>query len=524
MSHRPLLIIGLDAADKDLITRWTSEGALPNFRKLMDNAIWGDVENPPGLEAGACWPAFTFGLSPAKTGQYDGSRQFNSANYEHVCYRPTATPYPSIWQILSRAGRSCAVVDVPYSYALDDINGIKIIDRAAHVPAGGGKQIEFRTYPPELAQEIVARFGPDPAGGRTSDDFRLDTAKSVRHFLNIYLSRIESKTDLLLHYWHLQRWDFFLCVYSEAHCVGHRCWHLHDKNHPDYDFELAHSVGNPIAKIYVALDKAVGRIIEATSDRARVLVYLSHGMGPGYSGTRLLDRVLARLEHRPTIQLDSLPVRVFRTGWRATPTPLRKAFMRLRDKVSHDGFQPDRQNRRFFEIFANDRTAGIRINVRGREANGIVEPGAEYEAVCERLIADLLDLTNAATGTPVVQEIARPRDRYKGERLDLLPDLLVTWDRSAPIEVVESPKVGRVEKSGLLQIRSGDHLPIGRFFAVAPDWPHSRLNETVRVVDFAPTIATLLGVDLPETDGVVIRPLMLDDAVLERGDQCRAYR
>jgi predicted AlkP superfamily phosphohydrolase/phosphomutase len=98
MAHQRLLVIGLDAADKDLIEHWAAAGELPNFRSLLERATWGDIRNPPGLEAGSCWPAFYFGLSPAKTGQFDGSRQFNPANYEHVAYRPAKTPHPPIWE------------------------------------------------------------------------------------------------------------------------------------------------------------------------------------------------------------------------------------------------------------------------------------------------------------------------------------------------------------------------------------------------------------------------------------------
>src|SRR4051812_17057816 len=128
MTDKPLLIIGFDAADKDLITDWALAGELPNFRSLAETAIWGDIKNPYGLEAGSCWPAFYFGLSPSKTGQYDGSRQFDSSTYEHIAFRPTKSPFPPIWEKLSRAGRLCAVIDAPYSCSDDFINGIKVID------------------------------------------------------------------------------------------------------------------------------------------------------------------------------------------------------------------------------------------------------------------------------------------------------------------------------------------------------------------------------------------------------------
>ena len=57
MNNR-VFIIGLDAVDKDLIENWATEGDLPAFRWLQKNALWGDIRNPRGLEAGSVWPTF----------------------------------------------------------------------------------------------------------------------------------------------------------------------------------------------------------------------------------------------------------------------------------------------------------------------------------------------------------------------------------------------------------------------------------------------------------------------------------
>ncbi len=59
-----LLVLGLDAVDRDLIEQWVATGDLPTFKKLQETAAWAEVQNPRGLEAGACWPTFYFGLSP----------------------------------------------------------------------------------------------------------------------------------------------------------------------------------------------------------------------------------------------------------------------------------------------------------------------------------------------------------------------------------------------------------------------------------------------------------------------------
>lgn len=503
-----LFVLGLDAADKDLISAWAAAGDLPNFRSIMETAVTGDIENPRGLEAGSCWPAFYFGLPPSETSQFDGARHFDFKRYEHVSYRPTVTRRDAIWTTLSRAGKRCGVIDAPYNYPADDLASLKVVDRSAHVPAGGGDYMDFRTHPAALAEDIEQRFGADPAGGHSSDFFPVDTVEDVKRFRDMYVRRIENKAEMALHYWRTQPFDFYMTVFSEAHCVGHRCWHIHDTGHPDHDPRLAAAAGDPVKDIYIALDRAVGKLVEATRGDARVVVYLSHGMGPGYSGTRLLDRVLAQLDDQAIETQTGPVVDLVRSVWRNMPDAVRRPLKPLRHKVSHDGFQPNRKNRRFFEVFANDRTAGIRLNVAGREAHGIVQPGAEFDAVCAQLIADLSDVVNAETGEPIASEILRTRDLYEGQYLDYLPDILVTWDRSHPINAARSPKIGTVDKTGLVLTRSGDHRPVGRFFGVADDWPAMQLNEPVRVESFAPTFAAMLGVSLPGEDRATIAALL----------------
>ena len=508
-SNSRLLVIGLDAADKELIEQWIASGDLPTFKKLQETAAWADVQNPRGLEAGSCWPTFYFGLSPARTSQFDGGRHFDPQTYEFVEYRSKENILDPIWSVLSKAGKLCGVVDAPYSYPTDQINGLKVVDRAAHVPADSGNYMNFRTYPKELADEIIELFGPDPTIGHISDYFPVDTPDEVRTFRDMYLERMERKTDLTLHYWRQRPWDYFMTVFTEAHCVGHRCWHIHDDQHPRHDPALAQEVGDPLKDTYIALDRSVNRLIEGAGDDARIIVYLSHGMGPRRSATKLLDRILARLEGAEVSTQSGLVMTTVRTVWHSMPDWVRRPLWPLRAKVSHDGFQPGRMKRRYFEVFANDRTGGIRINLAGRESHGVVQPGVEYDSICAQLVTDLGEVENAETGEPLAKEIILTHEHYSGENLDYLPDILVTWNRSAPINAAQSPKIGTVDATGLItNVRSGDHRPVGRFFAVAADWPHCRLNENVKAEDFASTIARLLSVRIEDTDGHPISALL----------------
>jgi hypothetical protein len=219
----------------------------------------------------------------------------------------------------------------------------------------------------------------------------------------------------------------------------------------------------------------------------------------------LLDRILVRLEDGKTVTRSQPLMKLLRAGWRSMPDAIRRPLKPLRNKVSNDNFQPNRKGHRFFEIIANDRTGGIRINLAGREADGIVQPGEEYQSLCRQLIADLRDVKNAETGEPLAEEIFLVRDHYSGPNLDKLPDILMTWNRTKPINAATSEKIGYVDKTGLCLTRTGDHRPLGRFFAVAPDWRHQRLNQAVKVQDFAPTIAEIFSVDMGKTNG---RPIV----------------
>ena len=508
MSDSRVFLLGFDAADKDLVEQWAREGALPNFQRLLKQSLYGDVEIPRGLEAGSVWPTFYFGLRPEKNGQYDGARLFDPAIYDHRSYQPDTDALPPIWTRLSECGKRCVVIDAPYNYPVDSINGLKVVDRAGHVPAGGGNFLHLRTHPPELAETILSRYGADPAGGRSSDFFPVDTVEAVREFVDIYTRRIHSKVDMMLDFWQQEPWDFFMSVFTEAHCAGHRCWHLHDPSHPQHDAELVQAVGNPLKTIYVALDQAVGRVLQAVENQSRVILYLSHGMGPRASGTRVLDRVLARMDNQTVSSRSGWLMDLARRTWRLMPEQMRKPFQKLRDNVTNDGFQPNRAGRRFFEVYANDRTAGIRINLQGREAQGVVAP-EQYDRLCEELMEEMYRLTNPESGQPVVREVIRTRDHYHGPHRDRLPDLLVTWNRSHPINFIESPRVGIVDTKGIdMRTRTGDHRIRGRFFALAADWPAQKLTRTVKTEDFVPTITRLLGVPAGETDGQEILPLV----------------
>jgi predicted AlkP superfamily phosphohydrolase/phosphomutase len=150
---------------------------------------------------------------------------------------------------------------------------------------------------------------------------------------------------------------------------------------------------------------------------------------------------------------------------------------------------------RAFVLPSNNMTSAIRINLKGREPFGVVAPGEEYEQVCDGLRDRLLELENPATGRAAVRWVRRAGELYQGPRLHDMPDLFVEWDHSAPINALQSARVGTV--SGTLSAdRTGDHWQQGLLLGRAPAFFRGE-SAPIRTQDVAPTLLDLLGVPIP---------------------------
>jgi predicted AlkP superfamily phosphohydrolase/phosphomutase len=517
-AHR-VAVIGLDAGDRDLVREWANAGDLPAFASLLGDSLQGEIANPDCTEAGTALPSFYFGSDPGMHGQYDGLIQFDPVTYRQRIISQDYQPVPPIWNVLSAAGRRSIVVDAPYVHLPPGaFNGTFLIDWMTHVPSVGGTVLNPISLPGDFAAAVVAEFGGDGLGGRTCDLHSPRSAEEARAFREGLVRRVAAKRDLCLKLIRDGGWDFLLTVFADAHCVGHHCWRYHDRQHVDHEPKAATAVGDPIRDVYRALDAAVGALLAAVDEHTTVVVYLSHGMGPGYTGTRLLDRILAGLDgYQP--RKPPLPLEVARRMWRAAPSsvrsrlsPLYRATRDVRQATFNRGFVGGEPQRRFFEQMNNDRTGGVRINLIGRESQGRVSPD-EYDAVCDWLAQELQAIINVETGEPLVQRVARARDLYSGPETWRLPDLLVTWNRSAPINVVASPSLGTL-RHDVKSHRSGDHKPGGYFFARGPGLSHRVLNQVVPVIDFAPTIARRLGVNGDAFQGRPLVPLLGEPGTL----------
>jgi predicted AlkP superfamily phosphohydrolase/phosphomutase len=506
-----LLVISFDAGDKDLIEKWIDDGSLPNLGKLKSESAWGFVDNPRLLEAGSVWPTFHSGAMPGRQPMYDGLRRFDSKSYGFTWFRRGEDFPEPFWGKLSKAGKRVAVIDAPYTLLDSSINGINVVDYGSHVPSGGDGDMMPASHPPEIMQELLEAVGPDPTGGVMCDNQLPETHAEYCSFRDRFIERAHRKAKASVHILKKGGWDYFQTSFMEAHCVGHQLWHVNDKQHPRYDAKLEAAVGEPLKETYIALDQGVGEILSCIDDRTTVLLFTSHGMRSQYSASGLLDRILLHLETGSHGDEGFDFKQALRSTWRKMPAGLRSTLGPLRNQMGglqvREPFAGNRENRRFFEVPANNATGGVRVNLVGREAAGLVNP-SEYEDLLDWLESGLSKVRIVETGEPLIKEIARSQNIHPGPCADRLPDLLVNWNNKAPIGSVFSPDIGEIRHTFSPDRRTGDHLPTGMFLARGPNITRGLLNKHVDVIDFAPTIASFLGNDNVAFDGNPISAIL----------------
>jgi predicted AlkP superfamily phosphohydrolase/phosphomutase len=143
--------------------------------------------------------------------------------------------------------------------------------------------------------------------------------------------------------------------------------------------------------------------------------------------------------------------------------------------------------------------SGLFINVRGKYAQGIVEPGRETDQLCDEIAPKLTALLDPQTGGSAIKRTYVTSKVYQGPYKGNAPDLIPGYQRG--YRVSWETAIGRTTESVFhdnTKAWSGDHcidpsLIPGVLFCNRPVEA-----EKPRLMDLGPTIMRLFGVPVPE--------------------------
>ena len=494
--QQPVLMIGLDAAEPELIERWTSDGTLPHLARLRAAGSYHRLASSAAWLAGSPWPTFYTGTSPAAHGLY----HFLQWRPERLALaRPDADwlAVDPFWRAL--AGPRSLVVDAPMVYPPAPFAGIEISGWATHdhlrPPA---------SHPPDQLARLQAAHGGAPVAEEALGLQAPRVLQALRAELLHAVGCVTAATEGLMR---TEPWDLCLATFAATHRGGHKLWDasgMRGAIGPGDDAALFAA----LREIYRACDAAVGRLAAAAGETARLLVFSLHGMGPNTGRHEILP---ALLEAVLTGRAPAAPVA--RPGLQRlrqlVPVEWRHDVKRRLPQAWQDrltGFWrtvPGRAGLPDAFTLLSDQQGYLRVNLQGRERSGTVPAGAERERLLARIAEGLGSFRDADSGAPLVAAIGRTEDLFPdGCRRDLLPDLIVRWSDTpaARHRAIVSDRFGSIawptpgrNPDG----RAGNHRGTGFLIATGDGLPAAADQGAADIRDLAPTVCALLGVAPP---------------------------
>lgn len=455
--RKKVLVIGLDCAAPELVfEQWREE--LPNFKRVMDNGVWGKLESCIPAITVPAWSSMMSSKDPGTLGVY-GFRNRGDHSYEkQILANATAVKVDRVWDILSRVGKKVITIGVPQTYPPKPVNGIQV---GCFLSPSTSNPARPYTYPASAMQEIedaVGEYLVDVPNFRTDDK---------EHLLDQLYTMTRTRFALVKKWLVEKEWDFFMFVEIGVDRIHHGLWKYHDPSHPKYEIHPRYNTS--IRDYYRFIDGEIGQILELVDPATTVFIVSDHG-AKKMDGGICVNEWLIREGY---LALKSYPT---------TPTPFNiNEVDWSRTKVWGDGGYYGR----------------IFLNIEGREPHGIVKPD-EVQALCDELKAKFEALVDPA-GSNIGTRVFQPAEIYRASN-GVPPDLLVYFGD------LFWRSVGSIGYGSIYTFENDtgpddcNHAQFGMVIKHDPDayeGPGGRELFGLQLMDMAPTILQQFGVPVP---------------------------
>lgn len=477
-----VLAVGIDGAEATVVERMAADGELPTLRDIGAAGRWQEVRGPGDFGVGGVWPTFVRGVS-VQEHEVHSDMLWDPDQMRLTRWSPSE---PFWGRVADRV--SVGALDVPTAAPTGRLEAFEVCEWGAHV-----KLFDEMTVSPDPARSIVAAHGTHPFAthrkllpGPQDEDGIVSMASGcaagVRQRARLAQALIAER-----------RPDFAVIVFPEVHEAGHGYWHTFERDHPMYadvpPYELPPDAG--IDGLLREVDSAIAGLAEAMGPDTAIAVFSLHGMGPGRGRPTFLPSVLAdrgwSAPERSPRRVAALARAALGTMRRRAPERIRYAYHSLISqqamwKIATVTQSPSRDwsRTRAFALSSDDQHGFVRINLRGRERDGIVAP-ADYEPMRDELAAELAELEDDQ-GRRLIARVLKGREGPA----KVLPDLVVHWADAALARSVRVAGTS-VEADPIMLEFTGNHAGRLSGFCVSSGLPAE--SERLQVEELSDMLA-----------------------------------
>jgi predicted AlkP superfamily phosphohydrolase/phosphomutase len=437
-------VIGLDGVGLPLVRDLVERGLMPNFARLAAAGTLAPMRSSIPTISSVSWTGFMTGRNPGKHGVY-GFTDVKPGTLTLFFPNFGNVRAETLWDVAGRHGKRSIVMNIPNTYPARELNGCLVSGFVA-------VNLERAVYPASLLPRLQAQ------GYRIDVDY-LNADQRPEAFFADLTTTLDARRRVYLDLLRGEPWDLFIGVITECDRLHHYFWSQYvDAAAPHHGRFL---------DFYRRLDEVIGELVEAIPPGTPLFVVADHG------------HTLIHREFYPNAWLREQGLLRFTTEkpkGLADLDPSSKVFV----------LDPGR----------------IYVHRQGRFPLGAVGP-AEAEALLDQVREGLLGLREASAGAPAggrpVPRIFARDELYHGPFLEAAPDLVVHFNDGY------DPKgaFGRAEIFGRSALTGMHTYADSLFYANRAGLPTGDLD----IIDLAPTILTLLGIEPPtDMDGRVRLP------------------
>lgn len=474
-SRLRVIMLGWDGATWDLLLPWVEEGKLPGIGRVMEGGVWGTLLSVIPPISPSAWTTIFTGVNPGKHGVF-GFVKRKPGSYFITPISSRDRKAAPIWSILSAEGKRVVLVNIPFAYPPDQVNGIMITGLGTP-----SKRSDF-VQPPDRKATIVRQF-PHYDVDYNEDQILLSDDKS---FVLDEIERVtKSQIEAFAHLLRTEEWDFAAAVFRSLDVVQHFFW-----DDPDSVLEYYQQLDDLLDWCLSSFMQEGDSLLVCSDHgfcRVHMRLYINNWLES--LGLLAISKPKSGQRSRPsaeTFQAILLAMGMKSLVWRLKRSEKLESV--LGGVVRSTRFQHllDMRWTETRAYFGDESDGLVWLNLEGREPEGIVA-SEQRKALQEQIIQAALQIRDPSTGQPVIHSAYAGDDLFDGD--GMIPDIVLLPNEGYRL-------VGGYNYAGSMFVkekaRIANHAPEGVLAAFGPLVRKGERIYGAGVTDITPTILRML--------------------------------